>query len=441
MNNVTEWFNVPVERLDHHPDNPRKDLGDLQELTASVKANGVLQNLSIVPAGEDATFYVLIGNRRLEAARAAGLTEVPCVLLTGLTVADQVAIMLEENLQRTDLTIPEQAYGFQQLIDLGESVGTVAEKTGISETTIRHRLKIAELDRDLVEEVYKDRQITIGEFSMLESIEDVQAREKILKESPDSISFAVNSYKRRLKAEQWSEMILTTVGKERKIEPFPEDENHWSQWWDCVASVEHDEEPDLEEFPEGVTLYWFEDYHSIDFFTLDEEKRDEIEKKEAEQAEKNEENQKKRKIVNDIMGGMIDRLRNYLFFLRDQENDGETTEIDAVHTRMMWDIITQYSQYDLLGMITRSLATDRENVGKFSMPLQMMAFCLQQAAGTAVISYDGFQNPSGIVLVKRVYDTFMSVGYKPLSEEENKGDEQAMLILVGKHEIFGGMEE
>ena len=68
--------NMPIEYLVPHPQNPRKDLGDLEELTASIKENGIYQNLTVIPINEEAPdeepkYMVVIGHRRLEAARRA----------------------------------------------------------------------------------------------------------------------------------------------------------------------------------------------------------------------------------------------------------------------------------------------------------------------------------------------------------------------------------
>lgn len=77
---------LPVSELYPHRDNPRKELGDLTELAESIKANGVMQNLTVIPIEEaepetDRQGYtVIIGHRRLEAAKLAGLNEVPCVI-------------------------------------------------------------------------------------------------------------------------------------------------------------------------------------------------------------------------------------------------------------------------------------------------------------------------------------------------------------------------
>lgn len=140
---------IPICMLMHHPDNPRKDLGDLEELTASIKANGILQNLSIVrPDGWKGTdediFWVLIGNRRLEAAKAAGLSELPCQIVR-MGHTEQIATMLQENMQRSDLTIYEQAKGIQMMMDLGFDKDQIADRTGFSKSTIERRLAVASL--------------------------------------------------------------------------------------------------------------------------------------------------------------------------------------------------------------------------------------------------------------------------------------------------------
>ena len=147
MNEITM---IPIEWLKHHPENPRKDLGDLTELADSIRANGILQNLTVVASNEDpdddgyARFWVVIGNRRLEAAKMAGLTELPCVL-SDMSREEQIATMLQENMQRSDLTVYEQAKGIQMMIDLGFSKDQVSERTGFSKTTIERRLAVATL--------------------------------------------------------------------------------------------------------------------------------------------------------------------------------------------------------------------------------------------------------------------------------------------------------
>lgn len=171
---------IAIEKLHPHPDNPRKVLGDIDELADSIKANGILQNLTVVPMNDDWTeFTVIIGHRRLAAAKQAGLTELPCAVVE-MTEKEQLSTMLTENMQRSDLTVYEEAKGCQLLLDLGDTVAEVAEKTGFSESKIRRRVKLCELD----EEAFKEsqlRQPTLQDYEKLNKIEDIEERNALLK--------------------------------------------------------------------------------------------------------------------------------------------------------------------------------------------------------------------------------------------------------------------
>lgn len=171
---------IAIEKLHPYPDNPRKVLGNIDELAESIKANGILQNLTVVPMNDDWTeFTVIIGHRRLAAAKQAGLTELPCAVVE-MTEKEQLSTMLTENMQRSDLTVYEEAKGCQLLLDLGDTVAEVAEKTGFSESKIRRRVKLCELD----EEAFKESQIrqpTLQDYDRLNKIEDIEERNALLK--------------------------------------------------------------------------------------------------------------------------------------------------------------------------------------------------------------------------------------------------------------------
>ena len=183
MNEITM---IPVGQLEHHPENPRLDLGDLTELTASIKKNGIMQNLTVVPDMETCKYLVVIGNRRLEAAKAAGLIELPCVV-RDLDHKRQIATMLEENMHRTDLTLFEQAQGVQMMMDLGLTEAEISEMTGFSRTTIRRRAEMAKLDKETLKE--KCTQLTIEEMDQLAKIRDVEKRNQIFKKYAGTGSF------------------------------------------------------------------------------------------------------------------------------------------------------------------------------------------------------------------------------------------------------------
>lgn len=176
---VTAIREINIDLIDPHPNNPRKNLGDLTEIAASIKANGIFQNLTIVPRPDvEGRYYAVIGHRRCAAAKIAGLQFLPCVI-SDMDEKQQVETMMMENMQRNDLTIIEQAEGFQMMLDLGNTVPDITTKTGFSESTIRRRVKLLELDRKKLKGAV-DQGATLMDLAELEKIKDVKVRNKLL---------------------------------------------------------------------------------------------------------------------------------------------------------------------------------------------------------------------------------------------------------------------
>lgn len=234
---------IPISKLSPHPDNPRKDLGDLTEMAESIKASGVMQNLTVVPNVQttdeydrlldsdekyseayknhaishalDGGYTVVIGHRRLAASLLAGLAELPCVVAS-MTYKEQITTMMTENAQRVDLTVFEQAQCFRQMtMDLGMSVDTIAKQTGFSTTTVRRRLKLCEYDQETLKAV-SGRQISMADFEQLEKIDDPKLRNKALKEIGTAnfnreCEAAMDVEAKRKKQEEWR-AVLTEAG-------------------------------------------------------------------------------------------------------------------------------------------------------------------------------------------------------------------------------------
>lgn len=206
---MAEITNIACRRLHPHPDNPRKELGDLTELAASIKENGIFQNLTVIPGhylnsreyiakcvdeGGDAAaaaaawtpkavwssedYTIIIGHRRAAAAQQAGLYELPCAIVE-MDEREQMQTMMIENMQRSDLTVYEQAQGFQMMMDFGQTVEQISDKSGFSQSTIRRRIKLLELNRDSFKKAEK-RGATLSDFAQLDKIEDLEARNRVL---------------------------------------------------------------------------------------------------------------------------------------------------------------------------------------------------------------------------------------------------------------------
>lgn len=212
---------LPVADIYPHPDNPRKDVGDVTELADSVKKRGILQNLTVMPGhwtnGEwsDEGYTTLIGHRRTAAAKQAGIESAPCRIVTGLTKNEQVSMMLEENMQRNDLTIYEQAESFQLMLDLGDTVETLSDKTGFSKATIYHRLNLAKLDHDVIKEKENDEsfQMSLKDMYELEKIDDVKERNRILSKATSSsnLKYEVERTVKERERKKFKEEILSKI--------------------------------------------------------------------------------------------------------------------------------------------------------------------------------------------------------------------------------------
>ena len=168
---------INVNRIVNHENNPRKAYGDLSELRDSIAKNGILQPLTVVPYEHD--YKVVIGHRRLEAAKQAGLEEVPCEVKE-LSEETQLNVMMMENMLRENLTAYEEAKGFQLMLDLGKSVEAIAEETGFSQTTVRNRTRLLSLDETKFKDSVK-RGATLSDLNKLYDIEDEHTRNAVLK--------------------------------------------------------------------------------------------------------------------------------------------------------------------------------------------------------------------------------------------------------------------
>ena len=142
---------VRITLITSNQDQPRSNLGHLEDLQASIDTHGVLEPL-LVRRVDGGKYELVSGERRFHAAMAVGLTEVPCI---ELAVNDQEAleIALIENLQRNDLTAFEEADGFRTLIEkyeyTHEQVGDAVGRSRVTVTECLRLLEIPEPVREL----------------------------------------------------------------------------------------------------------------------------------------------------------------------------------------------------------------------------------------------------------------------------------------------------
>jgi ParB family chromosome partitioning protein len=140
---------IAIDQIDPNPEQPRVEIGDLDDLTASIKEKGILEPLLVKPSKNSGRWMIIAGERRWRSARAAGLREVPCI---EMDVDDRAVaeIALIENMQRKDLTPWEEADGLAALCEkFGYTHEEVASKVGKSRSTITEAMSIASLPTEV----------------------------------------------------------------------------------------------------------------------------------------------------------------------------------------------------------------------------------------------------------------------------------------------------
>jgi ParB family transcriptional regulator, chromosome partitioning protein len=178
---------APVSRLSigeisFNPYQPRKqfDPDELDSLAASIRTHGVLQPLVVRDTGDG--YQLIAGERRLRAATAAGLTEVPVHVVT-FDEQQVFEAALVENIQRSDLNPIEKAQGFKQYLDrFGLTQDQLGSRLGLDRTTISNLIGLLTLPEE-VQSAVRNGQLTLGHAKVLKGIPDPERQIALGKEA------------------------------------------------------------------------------------------------------------------------------------------------------------------------------------------------------------------------------------------------------------------
>jgi ParB family chromosome partitioning protein len=167
----TEHTRVAIDQIEQNPFQPRKmfDERELTSLRESIRTHGLLQPLVVRPAGDH--FQLIAGERRLRAAAAAGITEVP-VMVVDFDDQQALEAALVENIQRADLNPIEKAQGFKDYVNrFNLTQEQLAQRLGLDRTTISNLINLLDLAVE-VQEAVRLQQITPGHAKVLKGIPD-----------------------------------------------------------------------------------------------------------------------------------------------------------------------------------------------------------------------------------------------------------------------------
>lgn len=448
--NDKEIVKIAVENIYQHPDNPRKDLGDLSELSESIKKKGVMQNLTVIPGHWDEKmewheegYTLIIGHRRCAAAKLAGVKELPCRIVEDMNKKDQVSTMLEENMQRNDLTIWEQANGFQMMLDLGDTEAQIAEKTGFSKTTIRHRLNIAKLNQKELQKKEKDEnfQLSLKDLYELEKIEDVKTRDKVLKaatNSRDLVWKAKQAVTEEIRAK--NKKLFGKLFKKAGIKKAPDEaENErYAGKWDILQSWMLNEEApkSLKKFKEGAMWVVFWDREIAVIVPAKKQKKElsEYEIKEKEKAKAKKELRQKHKILYaEIDSFIMGIITKEIAPLKEDVELYKALTLAAIKGNVDYyraNLVNLYSGKSLYELESEAPDKYKEFLEweKNLTPLHLAIAHMTSIKKCEMYNYNVEYHQESAGKVKAIVDFLAMYGFS-ISEEEKK-------VLDGTHELY-----
>lgn len=173
---------VPADKILPNPYQPRKDFEEeaLNDLAASIAEYGILQPL-LVARGENDTYILIAGERRLRAAKMAGLKNVP-VIISNYTDQQSAEIALIENLQREDLHFLEEAEGYEKLMtQFNLTQEAMAMRVGKKQSTIANKLRLLNLSPE-IRELLKEAHLTERHGRALLKLKDSRQQMQLLKQ-------------------------------------------------------------------------------------------------------------------------------------------------------------------------------------------------------------------------------------------------------------------
>lgn len=209
-NSVNE---IPVNAITPNPRQPRSifDAEELNELAASIREHGVIQPLIISPGEAPNQFILIAGERRLIAAKKAGLETVPAILRDS-SEQDRLELALIENVQRSDLSALETAEAYRQLTDeFNLSHGEIAKRVGKSRVSITNTLRLLNLPPSVLEALSAEK-ISEGHARALLALSSAKAQAAALQTVLD----------KGLNVRQTEELVRRLSGEKPVQKPKPE---------------------------------------------------------------------------------------------------------------------------------------------------------------------------------------------------------------------------
>jgi ParB family chromosome partitioning protein len=169
---------LPIAQIQPNPHQPRRSFNDssLSELAASIKSTGLIQPILVRKVGQQ--YQLIAGERRLRAAKLAGLAAIPA-LVRDIDTVTQAQMALIENIQREDLNPIDRAQGYRTLIEqLGLTQAELAGRLGEDRSSIANFLRLLDLS-DSIKAMVRDGRLSVGHAKLIAGITDAVEQERL----------------------------------------------------------------------------------------------------------------------------------------------------------------------------------------------------------------------------------------------------------------------
>lgn len=204
---VNKVVQIDVDKIEPNPYQPRKFFNeqDLEGLAESIRQNGILQPLTVRQT--DINYELVAGERRLRAAKIAGMDSVPCIIVK-MSERNSAVMALVENIQRKDLSFFDEALAIEKLIDFyGMTQEDAAVKLGKSQSTIANKLRLLRLS--------DEEKKKISEYGFTER----HARALLkLTDRAERIEAIERIQSKKLNVESTEKLIEAMMAKDKEIE-------------------------------------------------------------------------------------------------------------------------------------------------------------------------------------------------------------------------------
>ena len=334
--------------------------------------------------------------------------------------------MITENMQRTDLTVYEQAQGFQTMLDLGETEDSISLRTGFSKGTVRHRLNLAKLDRELLKKKEKsaDFQLTLKDLYELEKLDNEKDRNAVLKEARSSreIGSEVERFLRN-KLRRENEKELRRIFKENGIAEAPNNIYSYSGGYENMTSVSLSDASGVKKtIKETVKLkdkekclFKFQ-YDWLYILKRQEKKKKELSPSELEQKEKD----AKKRYLKSTAKEVTEFFKAFVQKRISEDPAGDNPEtfrklwVQALRTELFCyesKILSFISEKDAYKMSAAEKESARAEADKLSTLNQLLILIAGNDSLSEVVSYNLEPREENIGMLSFLYETFFPEGF------------------------------